>query len=183
MKNLLIVISLFTLTACNDKADDEKSVKKTDSLIQQAQAADSLLKNVDTARIRKTYTEVVGNLRVIQDSLKDTISKGDAILLHNYRSLKKPFEVILSEYSLLKNSLDSSSIRLKNLKHDLENNSLKKEYNKNDILRTEGDILSPLHERVFKIVPLLNDRLKKFDSLNPSVKEVRRKIEETGKVN
>jgi chromosome segregation ATPase len=98
-------------------------------------AIDSLLVLVDTVRIDYRRIDTTGyaegsngfasRIGFVQSAYKkDTMEREVAMLMANYRDLKKPFSRFKNEYERIGKEIEFSRNQLLDLKHDLEHNLL-----------------------------------------------------------
>ncbi len=130
MKNIkwiaLSLMSAALLTSCNESGY-EKEIAKINQLTAAIDSAQSLFNGIDTAGIAGIGAKYKSTLSAVQNSYKqkgDSIPRGAAMLMSDYRGLRKTIGGYPEKYAQLQDELTFTRIQLVDLKHDLEYNLL-----------------------------------------------------------
>jgi len=122
----LLIGILVLLTACN-RTDFTTEVKKIDSLMVELDSAIALYNSIDTIgfpEISQSFSENTAFVQKIYTDRNDTMPRDVAMLMSDYRELKKPAKGFLVKHKSIGEELDFTQKQLEDLKHDLENNLL-----------------------------------------------------------
>lgn len=122
MRTLLFTcISLFSLLLCScgpgDRYKDE--VNTLDSLVVSLDKAEKLFNSIDSAGARKYYENVNAGLGHISELVKDTLSRDQAMLISQFRSVKKPLKDYLQRLSVTYEEIAVTRKQLQDLSHDI----------------------------------------------------------------
>lgn len=124
----ILVLSLLVIgfSGCGSSRYNEE-IKELDQLIAQVEKASTRLVKIDTTGLEQKWTEYKNNVTSITDSYKttnDTMSGDIAMLLSEYKELKKPYSEFKEAYEEAFEELKFTKNQLLNLKHDLQNDIL-----------------------------------------------------------
>lgn len=122
---LLILIAFIGFSCERTHYADE--IKTIDSLRVELDSAARTLAKIDTTGLAEAKTRFTENLYFVQKTYserEDTMPRDVAMLMSEYRSLKKPSTGFLDKYALASEELEFSKTQLRDLKHDLQNNLL-----------------------------------------------------------
>lgn len=122
MKSFGIILAMATLIACkSDKYPSE--VNKIEELIKQVDRSSTVLVGIDTSGLSAKWKSYKSNTEFITGYYKsnnDTIDASLAMILAEYKQLKKPYSEFKEVYSEAFEELKFSKNQLITLKHDLE---------------------------------------------------------------
>jgi chromosome segregation ATPase len=105
----------------------KEEVKDLEKLIKQVEKSSTKLVQIDTTGLADKWQEYKDNVNTITDTYKengDTIGRELAMILSDYKQLKKPYSEFKDAYSTAMEELKFTKNQLVTLKHDLENNKL-----------------------------------------------------------
>jgi hypothetical protein len=151
MKNYTTFCLLVGLVAVScQRSEFTSEIKTIDSLIAVLDSAEAIFADIDTTGFRnlgQTFTENMSYVEQHYKKNNDTIPRDVALLMANYRDIKKPAKGFLSNHSKIKGELEYSKQQLRDLKHDLENNLLERNFvdrmvnqEKEAIDKVKGDV-------------------------------------------
>lgn len=114
------------ITSCQ-QTNFQKEIVTIDSLLVKLDTIDLMHRRIDTTDFSKLGQRFSENLSYIQEvytSREDTMPKDVALLMSDYRVLKKPSKGLSGNYQRTNEELKFSKSQLADLKHDLQNNLL-----------------------------------------------------------
>jgi hypothetical protein len=120
------VIPCVLLLAC-EQTHYPDEIRRLDSLRVELDSAELLHRRIDTtgfAEAGRKFTENLGFIQQTYTDGNDTIPRDVALLMADYRDLKKPSQGFLTSYERAREELRFSKDQIRDLKHDLENNLL-----------------------------------------------------------
>lgn len=121
-----LAAALVSLYSCKPNPYNEE-VKELDQLIKQVEKSSTKLVQIDTTGLAKKWQDYKENVNTITGTYKesgDTIGRELAMILSEYKELKKPYSEFKDAYAQALEELKFTKNQLVTLKHDLENNIL-----------------------------------------------------------
>jgi len=122
----LIFVLAFMASSC-ERTHYKQEIVTIDSLQVRLDTVALMFRRIDTAGISDLSQKFSENLGFVQQAYikkKDTIPKDVALLMSDYRTLKKPATGFYGNYQKAGEELKFSKRQLSDLKHDLQNNLL-----------------------------------------------------------
>jgi len=122
----IVVILIVSLTGC-DRTTYDHEIATIDSLLVQLDTLDLMHRRIDTTDFATLGQEFTDNLSFVQQAYtnrEDTMPKDVAMLMSDYRSLKKPAKGFKDKYQRAAEELSFAKNQLADLRHDLQNNLL-----------------------------------------------------------
>lgn len=126
MRTAFIVL-LATLSLGCERTHFSNEISSLDSLRAKLDSAERLHRLIDTTGFHeagKVFTQKLTFIQQKYTESKDTIPRNVALLMANYRDLKKPSKGFIPEYERTRKELKFSKDQIRDLKHDLQNNLL-----------------------------------------------------------
>jgi len=123
---LLLTLASIAMFSCKPNPHKE-DVKELDTLIKEVEKSSTKLVQIDTTGLSQKWKEYNKNVNTITETYQsnnDTIGKELAMILSNYRQLKKPYSEFKDAYAAALKELKFTKNQLVTLKHDLENDIL-----------------------------------------------------------
>jgi len=123
---LFLAGAALMLFSC-ESAQYKEEVQELDQLIKQVEKSSTKLVQIDTSGLADKWQEYKDNVNTITGAYKengDTIGRELAMILSDYKQLKKPYSEFKDAYSAAMEELKFTKNQLVTLKHDLENNKL-----------------------------------------------------------
>ncbi len=121
-----LVFGLMALYGCKPNPYKEE-VKELDQLKKRVEKSSTKLVQIDTTGLAEKWREYKENVNIITSTYKengDTIGRELAMILSDYKQLKKPYGDFKDAYTQTLEELKFTKNQLLTLKHDLENNIL-----------------------------------------------------------
>lgn len=118
---ILAIISSCTQTQYPDE------LKTVDSLLTRIDSAEKLHASIDTTGIKegnRIFQQKFNFVKSNYTKTADTLHREEALLISDYRALKKPYDRFIDQYSANSKELEFSKGQLLDLRHDLEHNLL-----------------------------------------------------------
>ncbi|MGB6035468.1 MAG: hypothetical protein WBG42_04315 [Cryomorphaceae bacterium] len=122
----LIFVLAFIASSC-EQTHFKREIGKIDSLLVKLDTVELTYRRIDTAGAADLNRKFSENLSFVQQAYinaKDTMPKDVALLMSDYRTLKKPAKGFIGDYQKAGEELKFSKNQLTDLKHDLQNNLL-----------------------------------------------------------
>ncbi|MCH2215207.1 MAG: hypothetical protein MK086_08570 [Flavobacteriales bacterium] len=122
---LFLVIVLLAY-ACN-RNNYTTEINQIDSLIVELDSAKEIYSSIDTAgfsELSQSFSENTAFVQQVYKQRDDTMPGNVAMLMSEYRELKKPAKGFLVKHSSIGEELNFTQKQLEDLRHDLENNLL-----------------------------------------------------------
>ena len=110
-----------------EQTNFKKEIVKVDSLMVKIDSVELMYRRIDTvgmADMSQKFSENMGFVQQAYINKKDTMPKEVALLMSDYRTLKKPAKGFNGNYQKAGKELKFSKNQLSDLKHDLQNNLL-----------------------------------------------------------
>ena len=128
MKNgiTFVLLMLLVFTSCK-QTSYKAEITTIDSLLVELDTLDLIHRRIDTtdfATFRKTFTDNISYVQQAYTEGKDTMPKNVAMLMSEYRVLKKPAKGLHKKYTKTAEELKFAKRQLADLRHDLQNNLL-----------------------------------------------------------
>ncbi|NTW33933.1 MAG: hypothetical protein HGB12_15180 [Bacteroidetes bacterium] len=181
MKKLIFfaLCSSVFFISCNN-IDHSKEIKKIDSLYTVIDSIEGKIIKADTAKIRTVFNEYLNNIGLIKENFND--KKDDSIwkVITTYGIIRKPIKDFLKKYPDYYDEIKFSRKQLDSLKTDLKNDKIP-ENKISEYTKTEADAVNSLMQQVTVSTDVVNARLQLFDSLNPKVINVIKKLKKIDK--
>lgn len=193
VKSLLALFSIAMivgLSACdqtNERYTDQ--IQSLDSLATELQQAHDTFMAMDTTGIHAMAIEQSKNLKIISEYYKDTMDRENAVMLSQYRGLKKGFKGFDHRYQHYKKQLEYSIQQVDNLRNDLKNgvvavngeeNSLQSEHENAMTPEDRADLYyqnemeagTRLCSEISTWVQMASNARTHFKEMNPQVEEI-----------
>ena len=173
-----LVLSIFVLASCNETQYQEE-IKTVDYLLSRIDSAEKAHANIDTSGIADAGVSFKKKFTFVSSSFEqqnDTLNRDAALLISNYRDLKKPYANFVDEWMANAKELEFSKKQLIDLRHDLEHNLLDTNFVTKMVVSeqkaTEAVVFDTRRlERGRKAMVAKNDSLEpKIDSLITKIK-------------
>ena len=175
MKSAVIAfaaLSMLLAAACSVPEVNNKVAGEVEKLQIRLIATDSALKKIDAEKAEELAKTIKSNSQFIQASMnqvRDTIDFNTGLMLTDYRSLYKDFEVVKKNCEGLSRAIDSTQMNLNNLVSDLRSNTLAKGLTPDSALAYETRQAAQLDTYVKDIQMRYTNSLTAYDSLAPRV--------------
>ncbi|NEN22915.1 hypothetical protein G3O08_05310 [Cryomorpha ignava] len=117
---------LVLVSACNETKYPNE-IQTVDRLIAQIDSAQKIHAGIDTTGIKegnRIFSQKFNFVKANYTQTADTLHRKEALLISNYRDLKKPYDRFNDQYSVNAKELEFSKGQLLDLRHDLEHNLL-----------------------------------------------------------
>ena len=174
-----LLLLIFIFSSCHNKDQYLAEVKCLDSLQIILEKVSVEFRKTDTALVAANRDSIIEHLTFIQDNYrsKDTMPRETAIFLQQYRSIKQPLDIYLKESREINEEMEYSEKQTVNLIHDLRNALLDEEKAK-QFFNDERLAMEQLIAKVNSLNALLNENLKKYEEMVPTVRDEVKKIYE-----
>jgi hypothetical protein len=175
MKSAVIAfaaLSMLLAAACGVPEVNNKVAGEVEKLQIRLIATDSALKKIDTEKAEELAKTIKSNSQFIQASMNqvgDTIDFNTGLMLTDYRSLYKDFDVVKKNCAGLSRAIDSTQMNLNNLVSDLRSNTLAKGLTPDSALAYETRQAAQLDTYVKDMQMRFTNSLTAYDSLAPRV--------------
>jgi hypothetical protein len=175
MKSAAVVFSAVCLLAaasCGVPDANTKAAAEVEKLQVRLVATDSALSKIDAEKAEELAETIKNNSQFIQSGInimRDTIDFQTGLLLTDYRSLYKDFEVVKKNCEGLSRAIDSTQMNLNNLVSDLKSNTLAKGLTPDSALAYETRQAAQLDAYVNEIQTRFTNARAAYDSLAPRV--------------
>jgi hypothetical protein len=123
-----LIVLIFVLCSCKDKDRFANKIKTIDSLHTLIEKKITDFKSIDTLKLNSCLNEYYSNLKLISDSLKDTLSINYLEVFNKYKSCEAPMQFITENYKSILNESLLSKQQLKKLSDDLKNDVIEDEF-------------------------------------------------------
>jgi len=126
-KIVALFIGLTIIGLGCESTNFSEEIKTIDSLLVELDTIDLMQRRVDTtgfSQSSQTFTENITYVQRTFTDREDTMSKDIAVLMSDYRSLKKPSKGFLGKYQRTREEITFAKNQLADLRHDLQNNLL-----------------------------------------------------------
>ncbi len=123
----IAVVSGLLASACTPTTWYEKEIATIDSLIYSIDTCTASLGKLDTldyTTLSKTFSERTNFVQAWHTQRGDTMQREVAMIMSEYRELKKPLQNFTKEYYRVEAELVFTKNQLGSLRHDLSNNLL-----------------------------------------------------------
>ncbi len=123
---ITILLSTFLLASCN-QTNYPNEIKTIDSLLTRIDSAENLYSKIDTSGLYeegRTFKMKFNFVKNAYEQSEDTLNHDMAILISEYRDLRKPYAQFKDMYVANAKELEFSKKQLFDLRHDLEYNLL-----------------------------------------------------------
>lgn len=168
---LLVSAAGLCMVSCSDNSERyKKEIAELDSLVKELDKAEIQFKAIDSEKVALTYGGLDELMEQTTELIKDTLQKDEAILLSDFRSIKKPLREFKMRSSILKTEIVVTKDQLTHLSHDLKNGLLKEE-DISKYVQSESDLAKTLIQSLNIISTIIPQQLAKYDSLKPLVLE------------
>ncbi|MGL5888451.1 MAG: hypothetical protein ACRC3B_01120 [Bacteroidia bacterium] len=175
MKSAVLVFSAVVVlfaASCGVPEVNTKVAGEVEKLQVNLIATDSALKKIDAEKSEELAEIIKNNSQFIQGSMNkigDTIDFKTGLLLTDYRSLYKDFEVVKKNCEGLSRAIDSTQMNLSNLISDLKSNTLAPGLTPDSALAYETRQAAQLDAYVRDIQTRYNNAQAAYDTLAPRV--------------
>ncbi|MCZ4408593.1 hypothetical protein O3Q51_07225 [Cryomorphaceae bacterium 1068] len=145
---LAFVIAV-VITSCQ-QTNFQKEIVTIDSLLVKLDTIDLMHRRIDTtdfSKLGQKFSENLSYVQKVYTSREDTMPKDVALLMSDYRALKKPSKGLRDKYQRTNEELKFSKSQLADLKHDLQNNLLDSTLVQ-DMLLDESEAVSAIESSV-----------------------------------
>lgn len=172
---LFFILILFTNTSCNTDSYNDKVVK-LDSISNRLSENVAALYEIDTVKVSNHYEIIMNDLDQVTQLLgKRKVYNEEAIILSDYRALRKNFSKFKPFRNDVKIESDLTIVQLNNLSTDLkkgiiEKNKVEEYYQKEFVHAIE------LNERVEGILTGLDKAFEKFEVMKKDVEIIKQDL-------
>jgi hypothetical protein len=180
-KHLFIVIVAVAMLAACKNEKNEKALAGIKDLRVKLAGTDSILASVDRSEIDKLESEVKNNSQFIQfnvGKVGDTLDFKTALLLTDYRALRKQFAGYSEDHKRLTAAVDSASKSLDNLEHDLMNNTLAEGLTPEGSLKQEEEQVNQMYDFALDLRSGFTAAKLEHDTLAPKISDYMRLLNE-----
>jgi hypothetical protein len=115
------------LCSCKDKDRFANKIKTLDSLHNVIEKKITDFTSIDTIKLDSYLNDYYNNLKLLSDSLKDTLSINYLMVFNQCNSCEAPLKFIIENYKSILNESILSKQQLKKLSGDLKNGSIEDE--------------------------------------------------------
>lgn len=125
-KAIGFIAVLILISACN-QTKYPNEIKTVDNLLLQIDSAQKMHAAIDTSGIKegnRIYKQKFNFVKSNYTQTADTLHRREALLISDYRNLKKPYDRFNDQYSANAKELEFTKGQLLDLRHDLEHNLL-----------------------------------------------------------
>jgi len=126
MRTTAFLVLSFVALGCQ-RTHYAEEIRTLDSLRADLDSASNQFRLIDTTGFSNAGRVFTENLAYVQQKYtqsEDTIPREVAMLMADYRDLKKPSKGFISDYERTREELKFSKSQIRDLKHDLQNNLL-----------------------------------------------------------
>ncbi|MFT5595879.1 MAG: hypothetical protein ACI8QH_000667 [Flammeovirgaceae bacterium] len=126
-KGIALIFGLALIATGCEQTNFDNEIVTIDSLMVRLDTLDLMHKKVDTtdfSKLSQKFTENISFVQAAYTSSKDTMPQDVALLMSDYRMLKKPSKGLKDNYQRTLEEINFSKNQLTDLKHDLQNNLL-----------------------------------------------------------
>ncbi len=124
-----LIVCCVLIVAC-DQTKYSKEISQIESMENRLDSVEKILLNIDTLGFTEAGQKFFDNLNFVQQAYtetSDTMPRDVAMLMSDYRSLKKPSKGFMSRFFSVNEELKFSKEQLRDLKEDLEHNRMEAE--------------------------------------------------------
>lgn len=107
------------LISCGPDPKFASRIAELDSLSLQLHTARDLYNTIDSAGAKLIFDEVNKTLGKVNELVKDTLTREQAMLISQYRMIKKPLKEYLQRLPVTQKEIAVTAKQLKDLSHDL----------------------------------------------------------------
>lgn len=163
----LIVISL---SACNQQVKNER-LARIDSLQRYLPAVQSVLNEIDSARLQVGLNQIQQRQDWIFENVQDTFTKGPGMIISDYIRMEKYLGQSLMRFNEVKNELKYTRSQLNDLRTDVEEASLSEE-EFNGYFNTEAEAVAELNDAAGDLATKYESIITKFNKLDKASAQV-----------
>lgn len=179
-KKLLYFFAGLTVLICANSCKENiyhTEVATLDSLAVVLENAEKSMMSIDSVETDKAYTEIISNLKLIQSELKDTITRDDALLLSDYREIRKTLGRFNEGKNKLKSEVPFTKEQLSNLSKDLKKGLVPEDKVKEYYMVEFTEAVKLQQEMESTVTSVINS-LNKYNKLKPEVDHFIARMEE-----
>ncbi len=176
-----IIAVIAGISSCKN-AKNHAQLSTIDSLYLVLDSVEKTITSVDTAKVNKVFLEYQGNIKKIKQYFDDKKDDSTWSTITVYGVIRKPIKEFNKNISAFSEDLIFSRKQLDSLKSDIKANNIPEEKIK-EYTKAEVDAVNSLRQQVNIVIPHTKETLHLFDSLNPKVIKIIKKLEKTGKKN
>jgi hypothetical protein len=125
--SLIALSSLLILVSCKEKDRFAAKIKTLDSLHVELDKKTAVFLSLDSQRINFYLKRQQQNMKLLSDSLKDTLSVNYFNVLTQYKKCEAPLQFLNENYKSILNESLLSKEQLKKLSVDLKNDAIEDE--------------------------------------------------------
>lgn len=165
-----ICIIIISLVACR-QTTYEHEIASIDSLLVQLDTLDLMHRRIDTSDFATLGKEFTENLAFVQKTYtlkEDTMPKDVAMLMSEYRGLKKPAKGFKDKYQRTAEELNFAKSQLADLRHDLQNNLLDSVF-VDEMLTDEKEAVKSISSSLEELKMSSDYTKKKREELEPKI--------------
>src|SRR6185312_8607713 len=111
----LAVVAALCGTSCKMGNKYPKETAALDSLNIQVRKADSVITNIDTAKIKDCNAHITGSIELLKMAHKDTMSAGAAEIFRNYNSIRWNLETFMGKRAVMRSEMKKSMDQMTHL--------------------------------------------------------------------
>jgi hypothetical protein len=176
----IVIVAAAMLVACKNEKN-EKALAGIKDLRVKLAGTDCILTSVVRSEIDKLESEVKNNSQFIQfnvGKVGDTLDFKTALLLTDYRALRKQFAGYSEDHKRLTAAVDSASKSLDNLEHDLMNNTLAEGLTPEGSLKQEEEQVNQMYDFALDLRSGFTAAKLEHDTLAPKISDYMRLLNE-----
>jgi len=126
--SILLLCTLLVLVSCKDKDRFAAKIKTLDSLHTELDKKTAVFLSIDSQKINSYLKKQQHNMKLLSDSLKDTLSVNYFVTLTQYKKCEAPLQFLNENYKSILNESLLSKEQLKKLSTDLKNDAMDDEF-------------------------------------------------------
>ena len=163
--SFILLNGIFILYSCKDKDRFAGKIKSLDSLQLEIERKITDFSTLDTAKLNASLLEYYSNIKLLSDSLKDTLSMDYLQTLNQYKSCEAPLQFLTENYRSILNESLLSKVQLKKLSTDLKNDAIEDElvFEYYSIEKNEAEKMSAVLSSNFKLAKSTSDTFVKYN--------------------
>jgi len=162
---ITLFFSILILVSCKDKDRFATKIKTLDSLHAELDKKTAVFLSLDSQKINTYLKKQQQNMKLLADSLKDTLSVSYFTALTQYKKCEAPFQFLNENYKSILNESLLSKEQLKKLSADLKNDAMEDElvYEYFIIEKMEAEKMSETLTSNYKLAKQTTDTFQKYN--------------------
>jgi len=180
LKTIGFLIVVVLMSACN-KTNYPTEIEIVDGLLAQIDSAQKIHAAIDTTGIKegnRIFNQKFNFVKANYTQTADTLHRKEALLISDYRNLKKPYDRFNNQYSANAKELEFSKGQLLDLRHDLEHNLLDSNFVKR-MVASEIEATRAVVNDTKRIEDIRNTMIETNNKLEPRIDSLINLIKDT----